>query len=104
MKTRIKTGIIIGLVFLAVVISGKIFEGYFIYDIVITALCGIGLWEMLYNTGFVKSKFITIISIIFSLYNVLGFGKINFPIWEYRDVLSAVFVIGFDDIFCLCFG
>lgn len=95
MKTRIKTGFIIGLVFLAILISGKIFPAFCIFDGVLAALCGIATYEMLHNCSFVKSKFITISSIVFSVYNVLCMGKLSDYLYlpEYSEYVCALFVI-----------
>ncbi len=93
MRTRIKTGIIIGLIFLSIVIVGNVFPNYYIFDVVIAALCGIATWEMLHNCKFVKSKFITIASIVFSVYNVLCMGDLMLYITLYKEYISALFVI-----------
>ena len=95
MKTRIKTGILIGVFFLAVVVLGKMFPAYCIFDLVFSALCGIATYEMLHNCKFVKSKFITVSAIVFSVYNVLCMGQISNYLFLslYREYVGAIFVI-----------
>ncbi len=76
MKTRIKTGAVLTFVIIAVISLGKAFPGYFIYDVFFSFVGGVAVWEILHNTGFVKSKFITVISILLSVFFILSFGQI----------------------------
>lgn len=95
MKTRIKTGFIIGLMFLAIVVSGKLFPNYCIFDVTFATLCGIATFEILHNCNFIKSKFITVSAIIFSVYNVLCMGTVTnyLDLPQYSEYICALFVI-----------
>ena len=95
MKTRVRTGIFIGLVILAVGALGKVFRGYFIFDASFALLAGVGTWEILHNTGLVKSKFITVASVIFAAYCAIGFGEVTeyTSAFLFREYTSAIFLI-----------
>lgn len=93
MKTRVKTGIIIGLIFLAVVIFGKLYPNVLIFDIVFTALCGVAVYEMLHNCNLVKSKMITYISMAFSMYSVLCMGLLGSYISFYKEFITVLFAV-----------
>ena len=95
MKTRIKTGVVLGLVVVSMICIGKAFPGYFIYDLFFSVVGGIAIWEVLHNTGFVKSKFINAASIVFTVFNVLTFGQINdyFNIDVTKEYVVAAFLL-----------
>ncbi len=95
MKTRIKTALIIAVVIFGVGALGKAFPGYFIFDVAFALLAAVGTWELLHNTGLVKSKFITACAIAFSAYFTVGFGEITvhtqaFVMREYASALVLI--------------
>lgn len=93
MWQRIRTGAILSVTMIAVLMAGKFFNGYYVYDIAIGFACTVGVWEMLHNTGFVKSKFITVVSMVYSVYIIFSFGTSSAFLKPYREMSAAVFVL-----------
>lgn len=93
MWQRIKTAVLLALVMIAVILCGKVFPGYMIYDVAVAFVASAGIYEMLRNTGFVKSKFITVASMVYAVYLVLSFGQYQSLISPHREMSAAIFVL-----------
>lgn len=94
MKQRIITGAILVLVMICVFAL----SGTFVYPALITALCAIGVWEMLGCVGLRKVYALSVPSLVFSLITPLSSFKYSFTSWV-PIIVFALFYMLFVSVF-----